>query len=595
MFAHMRGAASETLGQIVPVSGSINSISRESETVSLGYGSTYGVANTSVLIINGKRGNILDLTVGMKVNGSAEITAADEPHMPLKKIIRMLNANTDPAYVKAHATPTPSQNPQGAPVQVTQEEREEMKKKLSGTFWTVPVPDMHGGTIVKQWLSLNADGTATSEKSGIPGHWYVFGALIIQVQYFTDGPPGFAMVRFNAELNKGEDVRLSHRPPMMYGGQTPDPEQMAWTRIDSPTEEMQARAAQHSTPGSNPGPVAHSGAATASPAPTPTPAPVAVETQHTAAEIIKANHNNLVFVTGKEGAGSGFIASMDGATFLVTNAHVAAGISNADFKTLDGTAVKGGAATVAVGHDIFRMMLPPGGKPFEVMKGVDENAGVGDDVVVLGNAEGSGVINTIIGKIVGIGPNLVEIDAQFVPGNSGSPIVHLKTGKVIGVATYTVTQKYDATTKEKMKAPVVRRFGYRLDSVKTWQPVNWQTFYAQANAMERIHTLTEDLGDFFRDLAENKGAVTIGRHTNPIIKTRIDQWQESKGRGHSLIDRQNANANFLSFLKIACQSDISGIQRSLTYDYFQRRLAEEQQARTEMSQAFSDIIKENRE
>jgi S1-C subfamily serine protease len=329
--------------------------------------------------------------------------------------------------------------------------------------------------------------------------------------------------------------------------------------------------------------------------PSASPVPISTDTQHTAAEVIKTNHNDLVFVTGKEGAGSGFIANMDGATYLVTNAHVAAGISDADFKTLDGTVVKGGAATVAVGHDIFRMALPAGGKPFEIMKGVDENAGVGDDVVVLGNAEGSGVINTIIGKIVGIGPTLVEIDAQFVPGNSGSPIVHLKTGKVIGVATYTITQKYDATTKEKMKAPVVRRFGYRLDSVKTWQTVNWPTFYAQANAMEKIHTLTEDLGDFFRDLAENKGAVTIGRHTNPIIKTRIDQWQESKGRGHSLIDRQNANANFLSFLKVACQSDINGIQRYLTYDYFQRRLAEEQQARTEMSQAFSDIIKENRE
>ena len=72
------------------------------------------------------------------------------------------------------------------------------------------------------------------------------------------------------------------------------------------------------------------------------------------------------------------------------------------------------------------------------MDHVDENASIDDDVVVLGNAEGGGVINTIKGKIVGVGPNLVEVDAAFVPGNSGSPIIHLKTGKVIGVATYLI-------------------------------------------------------------------------------------------------------------------------------------------------------------
>ncbi len=126
------------------------------------------------------------------------------------------------------------------------------------------------------------------------------------------------------------------------------------------------------------------------------------------------------------------------------------------------------------------MALPPVETAFQIMTGVDENAAIGDEVVVLGNAEGAGVINTINGKIVGIGPNLVEVDAPFQPGNSGSPIVHLKTGKVVGVATYLTIRKFDSATKEPVKVPIVRRFGYRLDSVKIWQPVSWQSFYAQA-------------------------------------------------------------------------------------------------------------------
>jgi hypothetical protein len=325
----------------------------------------------------------------------------------------------------------------------------------------------------------------------------------------------------------------------------------------------------------------------ATPAGTPATDP---EVQQGASRLIQTYHDSLVFVNGKEGAGSGFIATIGKATYLVTNAHVEAGIRDASFKTLDGAEVQGGAASSAIGEDIFCIEIPGVAKPFEIMQGVDTNAAVGDDVVVLGNAEGAGVVNTIIGKIVGIGPELVEIDAPFVPGNSGSPIVHLKTGKVVGVATYTVANNYDLTTNQKLKEPVIRRFGYRLDSVKLWQPVRWTAFNAQAAQVQAVEKLTDDLYDFFRDLAENKGHVTAGRHTNPVIKSRIDDWTEAKGHNHSVVDMEEADANLISFLKVACESDVAAAQRQLTYDYFQRKLAEQKEIRDEMEKAFTEIL-----
>ena len=324
---------------------------------------------------------------------------------------------------------------------------------------------------------------------------------------------------------------------------------------------------------------------------TPTPPPIAPELQQRAGELVKAYHNSLVFVSGKDAAGSGFIATMGNANFLITNAHVAAGIADAQFRTLDDTPVQGGAASVAVGRDIFCMALPAGGKPLEIMQDVEGNAAIGDDVVVLGNAGGEGVINTITGKITGIGPNLVEVDAPFVHGNSGSPIIHLKTGKVVGVATYVTTINYDMTTLEKLSQPVIRRFGYRLDNVKSWQAVNWQAFNAQAAEMVKIETLTTDLEDFFADVQENKGTVTPSRHTNPVIKTIIDQWQEGKSRNMSAEDQNRANASFLSFLKVACQQDVTAARQRMTYDFFARDLAQQQKARDWMSRAFEEGIK----
>ena len=211
--------------------------------------------------------------------------------------------------------------------------------------------------------------------------------------------------------------------------------------------------------------------------PSPVPAaPVAPAVPLTAAELVKANRNNLVFVQGPEGAGSGFIARLTGQNYLFTNAHVAAGVKGAGFKTLDDTQIQTGAPFIAVAHDIFCMRVAQGGTPLEIMDHVDQNTSIDDEVVVLGNAEGGGVINTIKGKIVGVGPDLVEVDAAFVPGNSGSPIIHLKTGKIIGVATYLIVKQYDASTRQAMREPRIRRFGYRLDSVKTWQPVTWNSF-----------------------------------------------------------------------------------------------------------------------
>jgi len=617
------GEPNPTVGQILDVTGTINMVSVSRGMISVG-DTMYVVDRMSAITVNGKRGSIDDLADGMKVSGSAEVTAREgDSHAPPWKVLRMLTATSPPAG--AESTPgvanplanVPQMPPQGYPgampgdpnAAATNPAAADFKQKLGGTFWTLTLtnPAMLGNMQEKPnpdlWFSLNADGTVTCGWLATGGTWQINNQLLVVVK-LTDaaqgGPgrilnpgmmPGAGMfpgspaivMAVDHDLTAGR--KLGAQMMVAVGNRQLPVAFFSAGRIASPTQDMLAKVPAAGPSATPAAPVA---------AATPTPAPVSAEAQNTAAEIVRANSNNLVFVTGKEGAGSGFIAKFSGGNYLFTNAHVAAGINDANFKTLGGAVVKGDPASVAVGHDIFCCALPDGGKPLEIMQGVDENARIGDDVVVLGNAEGSGVINTIMGKIVGIGPDLVEIDAQFVPGNSGSPIIHLKTGKVVGVATYLVTRKYDATTHEKMATPEVRRYGYRIDSVKTWQPVNWREFYAEADAMEKVHALTSDLDAFFRDISETHGKVTIEKHTNPVIKSRIAQWQEEKGGDRSVSDREQADASFLSFLKISCKSDITSLQNRLTYDYFQRELVTEQETRTEMSKAFSQIIEDIR-
>ena len=441
-------------------------------------------------------------------------------------------------------------------------------------------------------LDANQRLPAEAERAQISPLHYRNPAIILPVMHHPI--PCMRLVAFvfilaHCPLAHGQSREGTPRVPMDGGGDSPErilQKGVAVPPVRTATVRTQAGAGPGRVVAPFPGPPA------SLPAGSPPAANIDPDTQAAASEMMKQSSGSLVFVSGTSGAGSGFIGRLRGTTFLFTNAHVAAGVKGAGFKTLEGTQVQLGTPAIAAGHDIFLSTLAPGKPAIEIMAGVDQNAAIGDGVVVLGNAEGGGVINTIVGKIVGIGPDRVEVDAPFQPGNSGSPIIHLKSGKVIGVATYLTIKKYDAATKEVLAKPVVRRFGYRLDSVKKWEPVNWPAFYAQAGEMEKIEQLTADLEKFLIDIAKDS-RVSLGAHNNPAIKPRIDQWQASKkGRGMSAKDLAQINLNFIAFIKNACRSDTTPAQARMTYDYFQRQLAGEQQVRGEMAEVFDKIIKD---
>lgn len=312
----------------------------------------------------------------------------------------------------------------------------------------------------------------------------------------------------------------------------------------------------------------------------------------TPAELLREHSRSLVIVEDKEGAGSGFVATIAGKQYVITNQHVVAGHAGAKFVLLDRSPLKVGAASAAVGHDIMTFATQPDAKAMDIMLDVEKNAAVGDEVVVLGNPEGARVIKPITGRLVGIGPNLVEVTAEFVPGNSGSPIIHLKSGKVIGIATYVIVREMDALTGR--RAPQLRRFGYRLDSIKKWQPVAWPAFNEEFLAVAKIQARTQDLAALLGDMARSN-RINAARHTNPAIKVPLEKFTETINRSAiSAQDRTRAAQDLMAAMRSACQSDIEQAKQRLRYDFFQRQLGEEQQARGEFYKIFDEILKAQR-
>ena len=172
----------------------------------------------------------------------------------------------------------------------------------------------------------------------------------------------------------------------------------------------------------------------------------------------------VVLVHTKEGVGTGFLVKMDGKKYVMSNDHVVRSSSTPEMVLVDGTKLKLGAFSTASDRDLARFeVLDYNGDCFEFAKTSPNN---GDEVWVYGNSSGDDVITSLKGHVTGVGSKVVKVDAEFVQGNSGSPILD-KNGKVIAVAAYLKNGSEGKDwTKKGTQFDDVRRFGIRLTNVE---------------------------------------------------------------------------------------------------------------------------------
>ena len=307
-------------------------------------------------------------------------------------------------------------------------------------------------------------------------------------------------------------------------------------------------------------------------------------------DFLRDHRSDIVLIKGKTGSGTGFIFTRSGRKFLASNAHVIAGIKAPTLIPMDRSLLKlkSGGASVAVGHDIVLMELEEGGKGMPLVESFESEVAVNDPIAVYGNTGGGDVVTVTQGKLAGIGPNRIEIDAEIERGNSGSPIVHVPSGKVIGVATYATTD--DLLSGEKK----IRRFGYRLDTVKQWQPMIWARFYTEADMLEKIQRTTMELKQAFLELNGLNQRVKKTRvyaYDSPVLRNGLDDFYGRLDDAESQPEADRAVDNLLGTLRGVSQSYPILPKPNFTYDYFRRQFAEEESDRAELMKLFVKIFK----
>ena len=336
------------------------------------------------------------------------------------------------------------------------------------------------------------------------------------------------------------------------------------------------------------------------PGPAPSPAPAAPEQTPAATanaaptpSIFQMYAPYLVIIEGDKGAGSGFLAAYEGGLYVFTNTHVLSGNSKFSVRLLKGTPITTNGLSVADAYDISALpqtTVTTGG--VEILKDIDKNVAIGDDVVVLGNSLGAAVVTEITGKVTGIGPELVEVDAKFVAGNSGSPIIHVKTGKAIAIATFTMIRKMENFGKDSQFNSVERRFGYRLDNISGWRNMTWPTFTREAAVVNAIAKRTEDIWNLAADISEHNAIKEWGTHTQrgnslASMVTEYRQIITAPNLGQS--GATDAKRKLLFWISREVKKDFP-VQNVASFSAYSKKLIEEQKEHRDVLAKFFEQL-----
>lgn len=214
--------------------------------------------------------------------------------------------------------------------------------------------------------------------------------------------------------------------------------------------------------------------------------------QEHSTDLFSSVRASLAIIKTAHGSGSGFVAQIGNKKYLITNEHVLRGGKPISATLLDGKKMKFSRLEIGDNIDLARLLLND--QDVQSLKLASSKPTIDDAVHVFGNSLGSGVSTKITGKILGIGPDRIEVDAKFVRGNSGSPIL-INDGSVLAVATYLVKCKNpDNWIKSGTRFTETRRFGIKLNNVN-WTPLSMNDYFARADALADLKTYCFELYD----------------------------------------------------------------------------------------------------
>jgi len=261
-------------------------------------------------------------------------------------------------------------------------------------------------------------------------------------------------------------------------------------------------------------------------------------------KLTKTVDSAVVVIRVPGGGGSGFLAFLDGKKYIVTNQHVLMGAPAPDVHIFfnDGTEAHPTKPEIVGDLDLARIEIATDREPLKCAAG---NPALGTHVLAVGNSLDAGVITAGAGTIRGVGDTEIEVDCDFVPGNSGGPIVD-PSNSALAVATYIRFGEKDAATAG-TRYEKSRRFAVRVHDGMAWTPITqWPAYAAVGAKIHEAQRLSEEVAIAAQAIDTNTDLALFKPKTPKVISALADfdrlQAQFNKQSGQRLTE-QRARSN----------------------------------------------------
>jgi hypothetical protein len=289
---------------------------------------------------------------------------------------------------------------------------------------------------------------------------------------------------------------------------------------------------------------------------------------------------------------------------------------NIKITTSTGATIMMLSAKGASDRDLAMLSIKDAGYSYLDLAGdISKTVQSGDQVLTPGNSQGGEVMLNTNGKVLGIGPERVEFDNPIYHGNSGGPVFHVGSQKVLAVVTegmaVDLTDSLDKASFASRQSAIsskMRYFGLRLDTVPSWVPLDWNRFQAETAFLDNFNKQSRSLDSYLNrpDPNQNQYQQQSSQDTSPdanlylqdkkIQSARDSFHQQNDGSGGA--QQVQAFRELIFDLDGIADSDLPAIQNLANFYSFNQERAKGEAAyrkalRAELDDIGSDVGRMN--
>jgi hypothetical protein len=298
----------------------------------------------------------------------------------------------------------------------------------------------------------------------------------------------------------------------------------------------------------------------------------------------------VVTVKGDNAQGTGFLMRSPDGTFVVTHLHLLAGNPNIKLSTGSGAAItvvglKGAAdrdiALFAIQDNQFTYLPAPTDAPNSIQ--------AGDQLIIPDVGAPSDILMGKAGRVMGTNAERIDFDNPIGRGDTGAPVIHVKSGTVLGLVTD--EKKVDvsdrlakawAANPPPGSSAIIPYFGLRLGGVQTWETYDPGRFLGETTFLKQFHENTRCLDSFLNGRPHRQfGVNEDGPPDNKLYLTNAklaaaQNTYRQFANGADEGQRLDGARELLFDLEGFCDTDLATLQGMKTlYGYDQNWAQEE--------------------